>query len=56
MGLHPIMDWFRINNIIGWFGFNLLLIFLGGCRMSIKVIRFGYRRTWVGIFAISRPI
>ena len=35
--------------------FNFLLIFLGGCGMDIKVIRFGYGWTWIGFFAISRP-
>jgi hypothetical protein len=44
-----------VNNVIGWIEFNFLLIFLGGCGMDIKVIRFGYRWEWVECFAISRP-
>jgi hypothetical protein len=55
MDFHPIMGWFRVNNIIGCVGFNFL-IFLDGCGMDIKVIRFGYGWRWVGFFAISRPI
>jgi hypothetical protein len=55
MGFHPITVWFRVNNIIGWVGFNFLLIFLGGCGMDIKVTRFGYGWVWVGFFAISSP-
>jgi hypothetical protein len=42
MGFHPIAGWFGINNVIGWVGFNFLLLFLVGCGMDIKVIRFGY--------------
>jgi hypothetical protein len=53
MGFHPIKGWFVVNNIIGWIEFNSLLIFLDGCGMDIKVIRFGYGWTWVGFFAIS---
>jgi hypothetical protein len=41
MGFHPVMDCFGINNIIGWVGFNFLLIFLCGCEMDVKVTRFG---------------
>jgi hypothetical protein len=55
MGFHPITGWFGVNNIIGWVVFNFLLIFLDGCGMDIKVIRFGYGWTSVGFFAISRP-
>jgi hypothetical protein len=55
MGFHPITGWFRINNVIGWVGFNFLLVFLVGCGMDIKVIRFGYGWEWIGFFAISRP-
>jgi hypothetical protein len=42
MGFHPITGWFGINNVIGWVGFNFFLVFLVGCGMDIKVIRFGY--------------
>jgi hypothetical protein len=56
MGFYPITGWFGVNNIIGWVGFNLLLVVLGGCGMDIKVTRFGYGWVWVGFFAISRPI
>jgi hypothetical protein len=31
------------------------LVFLVGCGMDIKVIRFGYKWEWIGFFAISRP-
>jgi hypothetical protein len=55
MGFHPITGWFGINNVIGWVGFNFLLVFLVGCEMDIKVIRFGYGWEWIGFFAISRP-
>jgi hypothetical protein len=55
MGFHPITGWFGVNNIIGWVGFNFLLIFWGGCGMDIKVIIFGYGWEWVEFFAISRP-
>jgi hypothetical protein len=55
MGFHPITGWFGINNVIGWVGFNFLLVFLVGCGMDIKVIRFGYGWEWIGFFAISRP-
>jgi hypothetical protein len=55
MGFHPIMGWFGINNVIGWVGFNFPLVFLVGCGMDIKVIRFGYGWEWIGFFAISRP-
>jgi hypothetical protein len=56
MGFHPITGWFGINNVIGWVGFNFLLVFLVGCGMDIKVIRFGYGWEWIGFFAISRPM
>jgi hypothetical protein len=49
------MGWFGINNVIGWVGFNFPLVFLVGCEMDIKVIRFGYGWEWIGFFAISRP-
>jgi hypothetical protein len=55
MGFHPITGWFGINNVIGWVGFNFLLVFFVGCGMNIKVIRFGYGWEWIGFFAISRP-
>jgi hypothetical protein len=55
MGFHPITGWFGINNVIGWVGFNFPLIFLVGCGMDIKVIRFGYGWEWIGFFVISRP-
>jgi hypothetical protein len=55
MGFHPITGWFGINNIIGWGGFNFLLIFLGGRVMDIKATRFGYGWACVGFFSISRP-
>jgi hypothetical protein len=55
MGFHPITGWFGINNVIGWVGFNFPLVFLVGCGMDIKVIRFGYGWVWIGFFAISRP-
>jgi hypothetical protein len=55
MGFYPITSWFRINNIIGWVGFNFFLIFWGGCGMNIKVIIFRYEWEWIGFFAISRP-
>jgi hypothetical protein len=55
MGFHPITGWFGINNFIGWVGFNFPLVFLVGCGMDIKVIRFGYGWEWIGFFAISRP-
>jgi hypothetical protein len=55
MGFHPITGWFGINNVIGWVGFNFPLVFLVGCGMNIKVIRFGYGWEWIGFFAISRP-
>jgi hypothetical protein len=55
MGFHPITGWFGINNIIGWVGFNFPLVFLVGCGMDIKVIRFEYGWEWIGFFAISRP-
>jgi hypothetical protein len=45
----------RINIVIGWVGFNFLIVFLVGCGMDIKVIRFGYGWEWIGLFAISRP-
>jgi hypothetical protein len=54
-GFHPITGWFGVNNIIGWVGFNLFLIFWGGCGMNIKVIILGYGWEWVGFFVISRP-
>ena len=56
MGFHPVTGWFGINNVIGWVGFNFPLVFLVGCGMDIKVIRFGYGWEWIGFFAISRPI
>jgi hypothetical protein len=56
MGFHPITGWFGINNVIGWVGFNFLLVFLVGCGMDIKVIRFGYGWEWIGFFAISGPM
>ena len=43
------------DNVIGWVGFNFPLVFLVGCGMDIKVIRFGYEWEWIGFFAISRP-
>ena len=46
---------FGVNNVIGWVGFNFPLVFLVGCGMDIKVIRFGYGWEWIGFFAISRP-
>jgi hypothetical protein len=55
MGFHPITGWFGINNVIGWVGFNFPLVFLVGCGMDMKVIRFGYGWEWIGFFAISRP-
>jgi hypothetical protein len=55
MGFHPITGWFGINNVIVWVGFNFPLVFLVGCGMDIKVIRFGYGWEWIGFFAISRP-
>lgn len=55
MDFHPITGWFGINNVIGWVGFNFPLVFLVGCGMDIKVIRFGYGWEWIGFFAISRP-
>jgi hypothetical protein len=55
MGFHPITGWFGINNVIGWVGFNFPIVFLVGCGMNIKVIRFGYGWEWIGFFAISRP-
>jgi hypothetical protein len=55
MGFHPITGWFGINNVIGWVEFNFLLVFLVGCGMDIKVIRFGYGWEWIEFFAISRP-
>jgi hypothetical protein len=55
MGFHPITGWFGINNVIGWVGFNFPLVFLVGCGMDIKVIRFGYGWEWIVFFAISRP-
>jgi hypothetical protein len=55
MGFHPITGWFGINNVIGWVGFNFSLVFLVGCGMDMKVIRFGYGWEWIGFFAISRP-
>jgi hypothetical protein len=56
MGFHPITGWFGINNVIGWVGFNFPLVFLVGCGMDIKVIRFGYGWEWIGFFVISRPM
>jgi hypothetical protein len=56
MGFHPITGWFGINNVIGWVEFNFPLVFLVGCGMDIKVIRFRYGWEWIGFFAISRPI
>jgi hypothetical protein len=56
MGFHPITGWFGINNVIGWVRFNFPLVFLVGCGMNIKVIRFRYRWEWIKFFAISRPI
>jgi hypothetical protein len=50
-----LTGWFGINNAIGWVGFNFPLVFLVGCGMDIKVIRFGYGWEWIGFFAISRP-
>jgi hypothetical protein len=38
------MDWFGVNNVIGWVVFNLFLMFLyvfSGCGMDVKVTRFG---------------
>jgi hypothetical protein len=55
MGFHPITGWFGINNFIGWVGFNFPLVFLVGCGMDIKVIRFRYGWEWIGFFTISRP-
>jgi hypothetical protein len=55
MGFHPITGWFGINNVIGWVGFNFLLVFLVRCGMDIKVIRFGYGWEWIGFFTINRP-
>jgi hypothetical protein len=52
-GFHPITGWFGVNNIIGWVGFNFLLIFLDGCGMDIKVIRFGYGWAWVGFLPLA---
>jgi hypothetical protein len=56
MGFHPVTGWFGINNVIGRVGFNFPLVFLVGCGMDIKVIRFGYGWEWIGFFAISRPM
>jgi hypothetical protein len=55
MSFHPITGWFGINNVIGWVGFNFILVFLVGCGMEIKIIRFGYEWEWIRFFAISRP-
>jgi hypothetical protein len=41
MSFHPVIEWFGVNNVIGWVGFNFLLIFLVGCGMDVKVTRFG---------------
>jgi hypothetical protein len=43
------MDWFEVNNIIGWVEFNFFLMFLGGCRMDVKVTRFscGLNMGWI---------
>jgi hypothetical protein len=36
------MVWFGVKKIIEWIEFNLLLMFLDGCRMNIKVTICGY--------------
>jgi hypothetical protein len=28
MGFHSVIDWFGVNNVIGWVEFNFLLMFL----------------------------
>jgi hypothetical protein len=35
------MDWFGVNNVIGWVGFNFILMLLGGYGIDVKVIRYG---------------
>jgi hypothetical protein len=41
MGFYLVMDWFGVTNVIGWVGFNFLLICLVGYEMDVKVTRFG---------------
>jgi hypothetical protein len=53
MGFHPITGWFGINNVIGWVGFNFLLVFLVGCGMDIKVIRFGMGRSGLDFLPLA---
>jgi hypothetical protein len=55
MGITDLTSWFGINNVIGWVEFNFLLVFLVGCGVDTKVIRFRYGWEWIGLFAISRP-
>jgi hypothetical protein len=43
------MDWFRVNNVIGWIGFNFLM-FLVGCGMDVKITKFGVGWMWVEFF------
>lgn len=48
------MDWFGVNNVIVWVGFNFLLMFLGGCGWMSKLLDLGMGWMWVGFFSISR--
>jgi hypothetical protein len=35
------MGWFGVNKLIGWVGFDLLSMFLGGYGMGVKVYAYG---------------
>jgi hypothetical protein len=50
MGFHPVMDWFGVNNVIGWVVFNLLLTFFGGCGWMSKLLDLGVGWMWDGFF------
>lgn len=41
MSFHPFMGWFGVNKLIGWVGFDLLSMFLGGYGMGVKVYAYG---------------
>jgi hypothetical protein len=41
MGFHPVMDWFVVNNVIGWAGFNFLLMFFVVVRCMSKLLDLG---------------
>jgi hypothetical protein len=41
MGFHSVMDWFGVNNVIGWDEFNFLLIFWVVLEWMSKLLDLG---------------